>query len=166
MRNRISSIAVLAALLLSACGPTVYVPGPPPPQAYGGWSGDPCDQSFFDAVACQLAFSQGGWYYHGAFVRHSYGSYNYNYYVRQHDVYVTHGGRTTPYKQAVQSVGSSSRTYTPPGNKPAATVLKQPSTPARTYTPPAASSPSRSYTPPSRPSSSRSYSPPSRSNRR
>lgn len=159
MRKAILSLAVLA---LTACGPT-YVQPVSQVQS-GGWSGDPCDQSYFDAMACQSAISLGGWYLNGVLVRHYYGGYGYDHYYQQNHIYVLHGGSVHSYGQSIRvvqsrpvqpasSVGSASKAYVPPSQRsPASSAGSKP------YSPP--SRPASSYSPPSRPSSS--YSSPRR----
>lgn len=162
--------AILLCLVLIGCA--TYVPV----QPVAVYDGNPCNQSYFDAMACQSAVQMGGWYV-GGILYHLSGGYDYNYYVRQERVYVSHGGRVTPYRDAVRSVGSggkyvppsqksvgSAGGYVPPSQKSSGTYVPpaQRSAPASkpAYTPPARSS--SSYSPPSRPSSSSSYSSPRR----
>ncbi len=152
-----ATAALAAALLLTtACGPA-YVQ--PVAIQQNGWNGDPCAQSYFDAIACQTAINVGGWYVNGMLYRHSYGSYGYGYYAHQNFVFVQHGGHVTPYSaavrnvrpqpQQVQSVGAgSNKPYTPgqrPSTTPAAPAYKPAQRPSAPYMP--ASRPSSSYSP-------------------
>lgn len=172
MRKALASLALTALLALTACGPApVYVSQP---IMTSGWNGDPCDQSYFDAIACQTAINLGGWYLNGLLVHHYYGGYGYGYYAQQNHVYMLHGGSVHNYSQSVRvvqsrpqatqpasSVGPASKAYVPPSQRTPATASASANKP---YTPPARQAPS-AYNPPSRPSSPRpssSYSSPRR----
>lgn len=153
------AILSLVALALTACAPA-YV---------SVYDGNPCNQFYFDAMACQQAIHVGGWYVGGVLHTHYFGGYGYDYYYRQNRVYIQHGGRVTPYRQAIGSVNSGGK-YVPPSQTPNRTPGQRVGSvnAGKPYTPPSQSSP-RTYTPPaSRPSapyrspasSSRSYSAP------
>lgn len=153
------TFAGLLALGLSGCGPTYVQPVQSVQSSYQtGWNGDPCNQSYFDAMACQTAIGLGGWYLNGVLVHHYYGGYGYDHYYQMNHIYVLHGGRVTPYGQAVRtvrpvqpasSVGSASKSYVPPSQRAPATSSASVGKP---YTPPSrpASRPASSYSPPSR----------------
>jgi len=152
------AILSLFALVLAACGPAYVQP------VQSGWNGDPCDQSYFDAMACRTAIGLGGWYLNGVLVPHYYGGYGYDHYYQANHVYILHGGHVNSYSQSVRtvrpvqpasSVNSASKAYIPPSQRAPAGSAASASKP---YTPP--SRPASSYSPPSRPASS--YSPPSR----
>lgn len=149
------SYFLLACVALTGC--VGYVQQ----QPVGAYDGNPCNDSYFDAIACQTAVQAGGWYLGGSYYRMS-GGYGYDYYSHQHTIYIQHGGRVTPYRDAVRSVGSAGK-YVPPSQRPVSSgqagKYTPPSTAGKPYTAP--SRPSSSYSPPSRPSSS--YSSPSRS---
>lgn len=165
MRKTIIAVTLTALLALTACGPA-YIAQPADPYAPqpSGWNGDPCDQSYFDAIACQTAINLGGWYLNGMLIHHYYGGYGYNHYYQANHVYVLHGGSVHSYSQSVRvvqsrpqatqpasSVSSAGKVYVPPSQRASAAPAGSASS---------ASSASRPYTPPSRPSSS--YSPASR----
>ncbi len=179
MRKTLLSLLLIpAALIINACAVQ-----PVPVAVSTSYDGNPCNQSYFDAVACQSAIQLGGWYLNGVLIHHYYGGYGYNYYYNQNRVYISHGGHVVPYRSAVTviqsrpaaqpytstSVNSASKPYVPPSQRPAG---YNPA--SRSYTPPSqrlsasapssTPTPSRSYSPPSRPASS--YSPPSSRSRK
>jgi hypothetical protein len=68
---------------------------------------DPCDERFFDAMACTDAVARGGYYWHGSWVPMSYG-HPYPYYYDAYRSRMAHGG-------AVSSAPAG--TYAQPGQR-------------------------------------------------
>ncbi|MEO8594260.1 MAG: hypothetical protein ABI759_13150 [Candidatus Solibacter sp.] len=71
------TLTVVAAMALASCGRSRR---------------DPCDQSYFDDVACQEAVRSGGYHWGGAWYPMMY-HYPYPYYYDHYQTYVRGGGR-------------------------------------------------------------------------
>jgi hypothetical protein len=84
------TLTVVAAVGLASCGRSRR---------------DPCDQSFFDEMACQDAVRGGGYYYGGSWYPMVY-SNPYPYYYDHYRTYVSGGGRV---------VGAPAGSYARPG---------------------------------------------------
>jgi hypothetical protein len=75
-RSRDVTLTVVAAVALASCGRSRR---------------DPCDQNYFNELACQEAVRSGGYYWGGSWVPMRY-SYPYPYYYDHYRSYVGGGG--------------------------------------------------------------------------
>ena len=85
------TLTLLAAVALAACN-----------RRY-----DPCDARYFNALACQDAIRQGGFYYHDVWYRGAY-SHPYTYYYNSYQTHVALGGHSYSHGYSSYSHSSSS----------------------------------------------------------